>query len=296
MRFFRYDPRKDEWTNRIAFEQWNTVARQGDRFFVGIYGSGGLLEWNPFAPWVDTSPGKKDSNPRLLTEVTPTIGRPHKLLAHPDGRTLVLAGTPDYGLTGGGLLFWDRLASKQVLLTQQELIPQHSTMSLVALPGGKLLGGTTVDPGTGGQTKAEQAELYLLDLATKRIEWHDAVIPGVRRYADLCLGPDGLVWGFADGTQFVVFDPASKHIVHRESTQKRLGRTVSHQGPRIFVPGPNKAVYVLFDRGIAKVQGKDWRITWVAKSPESISNGGDYVDGRIYFSTVSHLLSFKLPD
>ena len=179
-RSFSYDPRRDRWTYRDVYGQWNTVARQNDRFFAGIYGGGGLLEWDPAKPWVDTVPGKKESNPQFLVQSAPTINRPHKLLAHPDGRTLVLAGTPDYGLTGGGLLFWDRQTRRHVVLAHERLIPEHSTESLVALPDGKLLGGTTTSPGTGGQRKAKQAELYLLDLATKQVEWHEAVFPGVQ--------------------------------------------------------------------------------------------------------------------
>jgi hypothetical protein len=296
MRFFRYDPHSDGWTRHEALGQWNTVARQGDRFFAGFYGGGGLLEWNPCADWVDTEPGNKLSNPAFLTESAPTINRPHKLLAHPDGRTLVLAGTPGYGLTGGGLLFWDRPTVTPTLVTHDKLIPEQSTMSLVALPDGKLLGGTTISPGTGGQCKAEQAELYLLDLATKRIIWHEVVIPGVRNYLDLYLGPEGLVWGFADGSRFFVFDPATRKIVHCESTEKSWGPASYNQGPRIFVPGPKGAVYVLFQRAIAQIQPKGWKITLLARSPATIGAGGDYLDGRIYFATTSHLHSFKLPD
>ncbi len=296
MRFFRYDPRRDRWTRHTALGQWNTVARQGDRFFAGFYGGGGLLEWNPFADWVDTEPGKKRSNPAFLTESAPTINRPHKLLAHPDGRTLVLAGTPGYGLTGGGLLFWDRPTATRILLTHEQLLPQQSTMSLVALPDGKLLGGTTISPGTGGQYKAKQAELYLLDLATRRIVWHAAVIPGAGNYFDLCLGPDGLVWGFAESRQFFVFDPATRKIVHRELTDGSWGPASYNQGPRIFVQGPKGAVYVLFQRAIAQIQPQGWKMTLLAKSPVTIASGGDYLNGRIYFAASSHLHSFKLPD
>lgn len=49
---------------------------------------------------------------------------------------------PDYGHTGGGLLFYDRETEAADLLTHEDLIPWHFTMSLVALPCGKLLGGT----------------------------------------------------------------------------------------------------------------------------------------------------------
>ena len=60
--------------------------------------------------WIDTVKGDPHCNPLFLTDVTPTIHRPHDLLVHPDGRYVILAGTPGYGWTGGGLLFWDRQA------------------------------------------------------------------------------------------------------------------------------------------------------------------------------------------
>jgi len=139
MRFFSFDPREDEFVNHEAYGQWNTVARQGDRFFVGGYGHGFLLEWDPARPWVDTVKDMTGCNPLWLTECEPAINRPHDLLAHPDDRTLVLAGTPGYGYTGGGLLFWDRKLRTRTLLEHTDILPQHSTMSLAALPGGRLL-------------------------------------------------------------------------------------------------------------------------------------------------------------
>jgi hypothetical protein len=272
------------------------VARQGERFFAGVYGGGGLLEWNPAAPWVDTVPGKSDCNPRLLAHSEPTINRPHKLFVHSDGQTIVLAGTPGYGYTGGGLLFWDRRTSASVLLTHQDLLPEHSTASLVELPDGKLLGGTTTSAGTGGQRKAQQAELYLLDLKTKRVEWHAAVFPGVQDYNDLCLGPDGLVWGFADHRRFFVFDPTTRKAIHDEMTQAKFGATVSHQGPRVFVFGPHRTMYVLFAKNIARIEPRDWQFRLLARSPVVISAGGDYFNGRIYFASGSHLDSFPAAD
>jgi len=295
MRFFSFDPARDQWVRHPAFGQWNTVGRQGDRFFVGAYSGGHLLEWDPAAPWVDTLEGRQDCNPRMLTKCSPTIIRPAKLLAHPDGRKIVVGGTPAYGMTGGGLLSWDRSSGERVLLTHEQILPQHSTMSLVALPGGKLLGGTTTSPGTGGERKAEQAELYVLDEATKQIEWHEPVFPGVQGYTDLCLGPDNLVWGFADRTIFFVFDPASRKVIHQQSIAAEFGGTVSHQGPRVFVRGPNQEVYALFTRSIARIEPENWRIQLLAKSPVPLSAGGDYLDGRIWFASGSHLCSYRLP-
>jgi len=296
MRLFSYDPRRDAWVRHAAFGQWNTVARQGGRFFVGAYSGGHLLEWDPAAPWIDTVEGRKDCNPRVLTQCSPTIIRPARLLAHPDGRTIILGGTPAYGMTGGGLLLWDRSRAERVLLTHEQLVPQQATMSLVALPEAKLLGGTTTSPGTGGERKAREAELYLLDMAARKIEWHAPVLPGVHDYTDLCLGPDGLVWGFADRTVFFAFDPARREVVHRRPLAGEFAATVSHQGPRVFVRGPQGEVYALFARAIARIEAKDWNIKLLAKSPVSLTAGGDCLDGRIWFASGSHLCSYALKD
>jgi len=296
MRFFRYDPVKDEWTNRVSYGQWNTVARQGDKFFVGGYTGGFLLEWDPAKPWVNTEKGKAESNPLFLTESTPTINRPHELLAHPDGKIVVLAGTPDYGFTGGGLLFWDRLNGKSEILTDQELLPDQSTISLIPLPKGKLLGGSTTSPGTGGEKKAKEAELYILDLATKKIEWHRVVFPGVQEYTDLCPGPKGLVYGFADRTRFFVFDPAKREVVHEFDTAKDFGPTAYQQGPRVFVRGPKGEVFILFLKGIARVDPGKFAIRMLAESPVPVQYGGDYLNGRIYFASGSHIYSYGVPD
>ncbi|HSQ75968.1 MAG TPA: hypothetical protein VLT13_10445, partial [Bacteroidota bacterium] len=73
MRFFRYAPRRDEWQNHAAYLQCNTVGQQGDRFFVGGYTEGFLLEWDPSKPWVNTVKDKPDCNPLFLTDCSPTI-------------------------------------------------------------------------------------------------------------------------------------------------------------------------------------------------------------------------------
>ena len=496
MRFFSYNPKADRWINRAAYGQWNTVARQGDRFFVGGYTHGFLLEWDPAEPWVPTvangnSPetigwgytgseyyhfngmiddvriynraldadelndmprdglvacwgfdqatkevardssgngntgkihggtmvagktgnalkldGKDDyveipdspalhirdaitisawlfptpphqhgyggiinniagrsncrllvlndgrtqaqvfiddsmqvvigpsvknkawnhvvyiydgsreywvvngvrgkeypkrgalytnSNPKFLAQSHPDINRPHDLLACPDGQTVVLAGTPGYGYTGGGLLFWDRRTQTCVLRTHRELLPEQATLSLAPLPDGRIIGGSTTSPGTGGEKKAKQAELYILDLATKKIEWHAPVFPGVQGYTDLCPGPRGLVYGVADRQRFFVFDPEARKIVFEKDTGSTFGPTNSQQGPRVFVRTPEDGTFMLFSKGIAQIDPETFEISLRAVSPVPIGPGGDYFAGRIYFGNGSHLYSWEVP-
>ena len=295
MRFFSYDPKADKWINRAAYGQWNTVARRGDRFFVGGYGGGYLLEWDPASEWIETEKGKPGCNPLYLTQCSPTINRPFDLLAHPDGKRLVLAGGPGYGYTGGGLMFWDRATKDRVVIEHKDILPEHATMSLVALPDNKLLGGSTTSPGTGGEKKATQAELYIMDMATKKVEWHEVVFPGVQGYTDMCLAPEGLVYGIADQVRFFVFDPRKRKIIHEQNTEAALGRSVAQQGSRVFVLAPDKTIYMLFGKGVARVEPGMFAIKLLAKSPVKIGLGGDILDGRVYFGSGSHVYSYQIP-
>jgi hypothetical protein len=295
MRFFSYNPKNDEFTNRASYGQWNTVSGTKDRFFVGGYGGGFLLEWDPAQEWVATAKNNAASNPRFLTECTPVIHRPHDLLTHPDGKTVILAGTPGYGFTGGGLLIWDRETQSRTLLEHTDLLPQHSTMSLVALPDGQLVGGTTTSAGTGGERKAKTAELYLLELATRHVQWHAPLLGKVNQYSDLCLGRNGQVYGFADQKRFFVFDPATRKVVYEKDTSATFGSTAFHQGPRIFVPGSDGEIYILFVKGVARLNQETFEIALFANAPVPVQAGGAYLDGRIYFASAADLYSVAVP-
>lgn len=136
----------------------------------------------------------------------------------------------------------------------------------------------------------------LIDMATKNIDWHQVIFPGAQSYSDMCSGPNGLVYGVVDLKRFFVFDPAKKIIVHEEETYAEFGRTASQQGPRVFVTAPDGKIYMLFARGVAVVDPDTFAVTLLAKSPVPIAAGGDILDGRIYFSSGSHLYSYAVPD
>ncbi len=297
MRFFSYNPATDEWVNRAAYGQWNTVAPTDTLFYVGGYGGGFLLEWDPSRPWLPTEKGNPKSNPRFLTQITPTVHRPHDLLVHPDGRYVILAGTPGYGYTGGGLLFWDRQAEEGEVLTHEQLIENQAIMSMVALPRNELLCGTTIAAGTGGEVKAEVAELFILDMETRQIKWRE-VFEGARQISDMIVAPTGLVYGVADYTSLFVFGPSTREIIRERDLEEEFGRTNGQQGPRIFVQGPGDRIFMLFQKGIAEIDATphSHQITMLAESPVTIGPGGDYLDGRIYFGHGSHVYSWRVPE
>ncbi|MFO7945574.1 MAG: hypothetical protein R6V19_01990 [Armatimonadota bacterium] len=294
MRFFQYDPAKDEWTRRNAYGQWNTVAPAERLFYVGGYGGGFLLEWDPHNEWVPTKKGNPDSNPRFLRQITPTVHRPHDLLVHPDGEHVILAGTPGYGYTGGGLLIWNRTDELASVLTHMDLLTFQSTAALAPLPDGTVLGGTTVGAGTGGEVKAERAELYVLDVNEQKMVWHEEALKGVRTYTDMILAPNGLVFGVADRSRLFAFDPETRKIVHEENLGDEFGSTVAQQGTRAFVQDDEENIYILFNKGIAELDPETRELTMLSESPIPIAGGGDYLDGRIYFFRGSHVYSWEI--
>lgn len=293
MRFFRYSPKTNKFDNAEAFGQFNALAAQGNRIYFGSYSQGALLEWDPSKPWVNTKVGEK-TNPLHIAASSLVTHRPHRILACTDGKTIIMSGTPEYGYTGGGLIFWDRKKKDAIVLKDSAIILDQSTMSMVALPGGKFLGGTTTEAGTGGEKKAKEAELYIMDVVSKKVEWHSALIPGVQNYSDLCVGADGLIYGIAELKKFFVFDPVKRAIIHQEDVESSFGRTTWAQSPRIFITGSNKDIYLLFVKGIVKVEPGTYKLSMIAESPLPINAGGDYLNGRIYYISGSHLISYKL--
>ncbi|HQD08283.1 MAG TPA: hypothetical protein PLQ65_01365 [Flavihumibacter sp.] len=295
MRLFQYKPRTGEWQHFPAYGQFNTVEVKGKEVYFGVYPQGALLQWNPFNQWNDQEPSTTDANPHLLAASVLHTHRPHSLLITDD--EVILSGTPEYGYTGGGLLFWDKKTKKARVLSDSLVLPDQSTMSMGLLNQKQIIAGTTTMPGTGGEKKAKEASLYIMDISKKKILWQSALIAGVQDYSDLCVGDNGLVYGIADLHIFFVFDPRSKKLLYQEDVKDRLGLTAWAQAPRVFIRGAKKGeLYVLLAKGIAQVDTKKQRIELLAASPVQIEAGGDFQAGKIYFLSKSHLFSYTLPD
>ncbi len=293
MRFFNYNPKTGKLVNEAAFGQFDALALQGDRFYFGVYPSGSLLEWDPSRPWIDTKEGA-ETNPKLIAASSMMVHRPHRVLAYPDGKTIIMTGTPEYGYTGGGLLFWDREKKSSTVLKDTSIIIDQSTFSITALPGGKFIGGCTTQPGTGGIRKAKEAELYIMDLKSKKVIWHKVLFPGVQEYSDICVAPDGLVYGITDRKRFFVFDAVKRSVIHQQDIPSDFGTTPAKESVRVFIHAPNNQLFLLFKNGIVQVEPGTFKMTMKAPSPVPINTGGDYLDGRIYFVSGSHLCSYKL--
>lgn len=295
LRFYTYDPEADAFTHHGLWDligHLNALAVQGEKIYCAEYADGRLWEYDPARPWDDRAP--EDPNPRVLISVNPTIIRPHALIAHPDGRRLIMTGTPGYGLTGGGMLIWDTGSGSHTLLTHEDLIPAHSTVSIVALPDGTIVCGTTISPGTGGEVHAKEAELYILDPDEGRVLFREVVVPGATVIPDMLLGPDGLIYGLAAGSAFFVFDPGSREIVHFEA-KLPYGDLAGQQAPRIMATGTDNVIYALFRNAIVRIEPGSFEHASLGTPPVNANAGIVIREGRLWFTHKSEVWSYRIP-
>ena len=154
----------------------------------------------------------------------------------------------------------------------------------------------TVTLELGGVRTAEVAELHLLDMETREIEWREALLPGVTRYTDMMLRPDGMVFGIADGRRFFVFDTVERAIVHEDDFSERLGTAaMCGAGPRPLVEVPDGRIFILlYDKGIAHLKPDTYEITFVTTTPAPITPAA-YLKGRIYRGSGTNVYSWEVP-
>jgi len=295
LRFFSYDPATDAFAYpglKNENGHLNALAIQRGHIFGALYGGGILYDFDPARPWDDTA--RENPNPRRVAAGSEVIGRPHALIAHPDGRTLIMTGTPGYGLTGGGMLIYDMVDGRAETLDHHRLVPDQATISLVALSDGNLVGGTAIWPGTGGATLAQEAVLYLMDFPNRKIVWQEVIVPGAQSINDIVLGPDGLVYGLAAGPTFFVFDPSARNVIHREALTG-YGNLAGGQAPRIMLVAPDGLIYAYFARAIVRIEPRTFRHAIVAKPPVDINVGIALHRGRLYFTSGARLWSWRVP-
>lgn len=284
MHTFYYNAGDNKFDSKQLPRQPNVMAALGSRLYVAAYPDGKLFQ--------ESENGKNEFSEVL--NAYPSINRPHAMLIMGGGSQIALAGTPEYGTTGGGMMFWNRSSGQKSRIDHWHLVPNHSVQAMVELSNGMLLGGTTVAPGTGGVTKAtDSSELFLMDANTHEVRWRGAPVPSAKTITDLMVGADGLVYGLADSVDLFVFNPNNRQVVSVNRFSKDLGPSVYAQGTRAFVKGADGSIYVLLYNGIGKVDTKADTVSRVVSSPVRITVGGAAANGRIYFGSNNHLYSWK---
>jgi hypothetical protein len=232
------------------------------------------------------------ANPLELAQWKQDICRPRTILAHPDGRHVLMAGFAGYGLCGGGIGIYDTQTESGSLLTaEKDLLDGHSCITLKALPSGDLVGGTSVNAPGGGHPTATEAELFLLDWKTRDIVFHTVPVKDVREIISIEVAPDGKVFGLAQDSTLFVFDLASRTVVHTQSL-KEYGGVPRHA----FQWGPDGRLFAILRSGILEIDRASYTCTLLGNPPEPATAGGAAAHGFLCYAGVAHIWTFRIPE
>jgi len=292
MHLVRYDPVAREIADLGAIKAIGggnmcAFAAQGSVLVGPAYPYGDVFLFDParpFAPEAGAAP-----NPRVLVRFEKHLTRPRTCVAHPDGRHVIVGGFMDYGFVGGGLGVINLQTGVTELLTHDCVVPAHSTHALRVLPDGNLVGGTSVLAPGGGHPAEAEGVIYLFDWAARRVVFRAVPVPGAAEVFSLEVGANGLVYGLATGSQFFVFDPGRRIVIHREDLS-RLGDLVRHALGR----GPDGHVYGVLGRAVFRVEPGDHRVTVLATPAGPITAGLAITGDRLYFGAQAHLWSCRV--
>ncbi|MBR2641583.1 MAG: hypothetical protein IKD46_00500 [Lentisphaeria bacterium] len=299
-RFATLDPATGAKTDQDARFQCNTITAHGKYLYLGCYSGGQILRYDPSKPWswtgnMASKEPSLDTNPAYYGKAHPEVHRPHGLAVSPDGKTVVMAGTPGYGLTGGGLAVVDTETGAMKVYSAKEMghYPE-ATFSVAILPGSKAVVGTTISPGTGGETIAKHASLLLVDLKNGKILRRSTVLgTNVLTVINLLTLPNGKVLGVTNTHELFCYDPETDKILAQNSFAE-YGAPVGGQGPRSLLTD-GKEIYLLLRSGIAVVDPATCKIVRSAKVKGGISVGGGIHKGMLYYSTGTRLRGVQLP-
>ncbi|WP_121614127.1 carbohydrate binding domain-containing protein [Mesobacillus foraminis] len=204
-----YDPEKNDEFSLFPLGQAEGFGSVGDTMYYGVYPKAEIFGW-------DTRKPMPEKGPPLLFDIGEKQDRPF-VLREGEGK-LLIGSISGYSEHGGALTIYDPEAStteKPVFDVYRNVVENQSIAGL-AYKDGIIYGSTTIYGGLGSNPIAAAAKLFTFDMKTrtKLQEW-DLELEGLNTpsmISGLTVGPDGLIWGTANGFVFA-FDPKTHQVV-----------------------------------------------------------------------------------
>lgn len=293
MHMFVYDPgtgKLEDWggIERVDGGNFCAMATVGQYLFGAAYAGGWLYRYDSTKAWNGET--GDDPNPTVVAQFETDIARPRACITHPDGRHVIMAGYMGYGLRGGGVGIYNVQTGESQLLKHTEVIPDQSTIALVALPDGNVVGGTSVITPGGGHPTEKEGVLYILDWSTRKVVFRTVPVPGANAISSLAVGPDRLVYGVASNSEFFAFDPQKREIIHRANLAEYGGL------PRpALINAEDGRVLGIMSKAVVQFEPGTFAVEKLAETPVTVTAGAAVLQGRLYFASGSHLWSYKLP-
>ncbi|GIP39854.1 hypothetical protein J31TS4_31340 [Paenibacillus sp. J31TS4] len=266
----------------FALSQVEGMGSLGNKLYMGAYTGAVIYELDVTQPIVD------NKNPKVFYDI-PHEDRPFMITS---GEGKLFIGTiPDYGVLGGALTVYDPSSGTEPVV-YPNVIDKQSIVGL-AVHNGMLYGSTTVAGGLGIDPSEPAAKMFVWDIATNtKVREIVPTIPGVtvqpKMISGLSFGPDGLLWGTADGTIFAM-NPQTLEVVK----SKNIYPTVTDFGrwrPVYIRWGSDGLMYTTLAGKLTVIDPSD--LDSVALATTSLMTLGN--DGNIYYAADTKLMKVEV--
>ncbi|MFC7622935.1 hypothetical protein [Microlunatus sp. GCM10028923] len=193
--FGSYDPATRVAVKGPRYEQVEGWLWLDGLLYSGTYPYGIVQVWDPAKP---------EQPPRVLARLKEDHHQNRPMTLTSDGNCLFVGTTPGYAEFGGAITVIDLRTEE--FRVHRNVIMDQTISALLAEPGRPVLGGSSVDGGTGTDPRDGEAHLFRFDPATATVITDVVPVPGARSVNALIKLASGDHWGLADGTAFR-FDP-----------------------------------------------------------------------------------------
>ena len=275
-----FDPSTGIHQEFKGLDQTEGMAVFGNEIYIGIYPKGKFYVLDTEKGW-----DVVDQNPKFLGQIEGQ-SRSFALTAIPDLKKMAFGMIPEYGKLGGALVIYD--IDSEELQTFNQPIPKQGISGLIYNKG-FLVGGTTISGGLGKMPETKEAKLFIWDVEKSEVKSELTPVEGASAITGLIEGPDGNVWGIADGTLFI-FDVENNNIV---STHKLYDfpEFKSHIWRSAFlVLHPDGNIYGTDNKMLFKVNPLTKEFTKIAEGTGLLVMDNE---GTLFFRKATELWSYR---
>lgn len=258
----------------FALGQAEGIGYLGSRLFFGVYAKAEVWTLDTALPL---------TNPVRRRIIGSEQDRPFAITS--GGNRVFIGTVPDYGKLGGALTVYD--GGADTWATYRNVVQDQSVIGL-AYRDGKLYGSTSVWGGLGATPTASEARVFVWDVAsgTKVAEVAPAIagVAAPKAIGQLSFGPDGKLWGAAQGTLFVM-DPDTLQV-ERSRAVFPSDWAISHYWRPVYLRwAPDGMLYATLRSKLVAIDPETLESVQLADTP--LMTVGD--DGDLYYATGASL-------
>jgi WD40 repeat protein len=251
--------------------QAESMTSLNGKLYLGVYPGAMIYEWDPNMP----------------TKAVPLFsigyGQDRPLAMVAVNNTLFIGSHPKNGEVGGALTVYNVETKEKI--TRHNLIPEQSITALTYY-NRYVYGGTSIFSGENLEGKANAVFFRLsANNPTGSIEIIKLPLTHPRLIHALTTGPDGKVWGLADGNLFA-YDPEKQTT----TVIKLLPKTSGHIRNGVLLTGKDGWIYGVVEQKLFRINPSTNQLELLLNGAEDIAEDNF---GNLYYKVKGYLFMLK---